>query len=137
MIEQPEDKRIEAGTETTIPVIEERLEVHRQRRETGTVRVRIVPTDEHHIVDEPVVRDEVEITHVQVERWVDAPEQERWENGELIVPLHREVLVIERRLQVFEELHITPQSREERHHQEITLRSEKAVIEREQGSSQP
>ena len=135
MIEQPKDKRTETGIEETIPVVEERLEVQRRRRESGTVRVRIVPHEEHHSVDEPVLHDEVNVTRVPVERWVEAPERERWENGEIIVPLHREVLVVERRLQVFEELHITPQRRQLRQREDMTLRSEEAVIEREEMKS--
>jgi uncharacterized protein (TIGR02271 family) len=132
MIEQPKDKRTETGIEETIPVVAERLEVQRRRRESGTVRVRVVPHEEHHSVDEPVLHDEVNVTRVPVERWVDAPERERWEDGTIIVPLHREVLVVERRLQVFEELHITPQGRQVRQREDITLRSEEAVIEREE-----
>ena len=131
MMEQPKDERTELGIEETIPVIEERLEVQRRKRESGTVRVRVVPHEEHHVVDDQVLHDEVDVTRVPVERWVDAPERERWEDGKMIVPLHREVLVIERRLQVFEELHIAPQRRQERHREEITLRREEAVIERE------
>jgi stress response protein YsnF len=134
MMEQPKDERTEAGIEETIPVIEERLEVQRRKRESGTVRVRVIPHEEHHVVDDQVLHDEVDVTRVPVERWVEAPEQERWEDGKVIVPLHREVLVIERRLQVFEELHITPQHRQERHREEITLRREEAVIEREKRS---
>jgi hypothetical protein len=122
-----EDKRTESDIGETIPVVEERLEVQRRRRESGTVRVRIVPHEEHHSVHE-----EVNVTRVPVERWVDAPERERWENGTIIVPVHREVLVVERRLQVFEELHIMPQRRQERQREDITLRSEEAVIERDE-----
>jgi uncharacterized protein (TIGR02271 family) len=132
MIEQPKDPRPEAGIEETIPVVEERLEVQRRRRESGTVRVRVVPHEDHHSVDEPVLHDEVDVARVPVERWVDAPERERWQDGKLIVPLHREVLVVERRLQVFEELHITPQRWQGRQREDVTLRSEEALIEREE-----
>jgi hypothetical protein len=44
------------------------------------VRVRVVPHEEHHIVDDRVIQDEVDITMVPVEWWVDAPERERWED---------------------------------------------------------
>jgi stress response protein YsnF len=135
MMEQPKDERTEAGIEETIPVIEERLEVQRRKRESGTVRVRVIPHEEHHVVDDQVLHDEVDVTRVPVERWVDVPERERWEDGKIIVPVHREVLVVERRLQVFEELHITPQRRQERQREDITLRSEEAVIEREKTPS--
>jgi hypothetical protein len=82
-----------------------------------------------------VLHDAVDVTRVPVERWVEAPERERWEDGKIIVPLHCEVLVVERRLQVFEELHITRQRREERQREDITLRSEEAEIESEEITS--
>jgi stress response protein YsnF len=135
MTERPEDQRTEAGTEETIPIVEERLQIERRRRESGIVRVRIVPHEEHHHIDEPVLHDAVDVTRVPVERWVEAPERERWENGKIIVPLHREVLVVERRLQVFEEIHITPERRQLRQREDMTLRSEEAVIEREEMKS--
>ena len=133
MAEEPEDQRTKPGTEDKIPVVEERLEIQRRRRETGTVRVRIVPRDERHRVDEEVFHDEVDVTRVPVERWVDAPERQRCEDGKIIVPVHRELIVVERRLQVFEEIHITPKRRQERKQEDIMLRSEEAVIEREEG----
>jgi hypothetical protein len=51
MIEQPKDQRTEAGKEETIPIIEERLQIERRRRESGIVRDRIVPHEEHHRID--------------------------------------------------------------------------------------
>jgi stress response protein YsnF len=59
---------MEAGTEETIPILEERLQIERRRRESGIVRVRIVPHEEHHLIDEPVLHDAVDVTRVPVER---------------------------------------------------------------------
>ena len=56
------------------------------------------------------------------------------EDGKIIVPVHRELLVVERRLQVFEEIHITPRHRQELKREDVVVRSEEAVIEREEGT---
>lgn len=129
-----DDDRTMPGAEEKIPVIEESVQIQRRQRETGTVRVRILPREEHVSLNEAVIHDEVEVTRVPVERWVDAPERERCEDGKIIVPVHRELLVVERRLQVFEEIHITPRRRQERTREDVVLRSEEAVIEREEGA---
>lgn len=133
MADKPENEPTGPGAEYSIPVIEEKLEIQRRQRETGTVRVRIIPREERHSVDEEVFHDEVDVTRVPVERWVDVPERERCEDGKVIVPVHRELLVVERRLQVFEEIHITPRRRQERKRDDVVLRSQEVVIEREEG----
>jgi stress response protein YsnF len=133
MARAPEDGSRKPEEEQTLPVIEERLEIQRRRREAGTVRVRIVPKSERHRIDEEVIHDEVDVTRVPVERWVDAPERERYEDGKIIVPVHRELMVVERRLQVFEEIHIAPKRRHERKQEDIVLHYEEVVIEREEG----
>jgi stress response protein YsnF len=48
----------------------------------------------------------------------------------MIVSIMEEVLVVEKRLLVKEELHIRKQRVETHHPQQITLRSEEALVER-------
>jgi stress response protein YsnF len=49
----------------------------------------------------------------------------------MIVPLYEEVLVVEKRLMLREELHITTTRTEMHQPQSVTLRSEDVVIERD------
>ncbi len=48
----------------------------------------------------------------------------------MIVPLHKEVLVVEKRLAVAEELHITKKQTKTQRPETVTLRSQEAVVER-------
>jgi stress response protein YsnF len=54
----------------------------------------------------------------------------------MIVPILEEVLVVEKRLMVKEEIHITKQRVEKHAPQRVTLRREEAVIERMQNPPQ-
>jgi len=59
----------------------------------------------------------------------DAP-QTRYEGDTLVVPVLEEVLVVERRVRIKEELHITRVRREERHLETVMLKSEQVSVER-------
>jgi hypothetical protein len=59
-------------------------------------------------VDEQFFRDGYEIEHVRVERFIDAPAGRRTEGETIIFPVMEEVLVIEKKLMLVEEVRITP-----------------------------
>lgn len=113
-----------------LPLVEERAQVGRRQVVTGRVRVTRVVHEREETFDEPLLQEEVEVTRVPVERWVDAPPGIRREGGTLIVPVTEEVLVVEKRLRIREELHITRHVHQERRPERVTLRREEAVVER-------
>lgn len=112
----------------TIPVIEEALEVRKHVVEHG---VRITKNVQEHeeIVDEPAFHEEVKIDRVLVNRVVTDPVPIRHEGDTLIIPLLEEVVVVEKRLVLREELHITRRRSERRNPQRVTLRREDVNIE--------
>jgi stress response protein YsnF len=54
----------------------------------------------------PLFREDCEVERVQVKRMLDQPAEIRQDGDTLIIPLMEEVLVIEKRLMLREELHI-------------------------------
>ena len=117
----------------SIPVIEERLEVGTRVAETGRgVRIHKTVTEQPVTIDERLAREEVEVRHVPVDRIVAADQAPatRYEGDTLVVPVLEEVLVVERRLRIKEELHITRVRREERYQDEVTLKTEQVHVER-------
>jgi len=119
------------GDETiVVPVLAEEVEVGKRRVETGKVRVRKTVRTTEQVVDEPVFREEVEVERVAINRVLDAPVGSRQEGDTLIVPLLEEVLVVEKRLMLREEIRITRRRSEHRDAQTITLRTEEATVER-------
>jgi len=113
-----------------IPVLAEELEVRRRRVERGGVRVHKQVHERQVEVDEPGFAEEVQIDRVPVHRAVDEPPPVRYEGETMIVPLLEEVVVVEKRLMLREELRITRHRREIHNPQRITLSSEQATIDR-------
>lgn len=120
----------EPAGQTVIPVVHEQLKVGKRLRETGTTRIRKIVRHTEEVVDEPLLQDEVKVEHIPINRHVPGPVAVREENGTTIVPVLEEVLVVEKRLLLKEELRITKQSRTVHKPQRVMLRKEEAVVER-------
>jgi uncharacterized protein (TIGR02271 family) len=112
-----------------MPVLVEELEVQKRLVETGKVRITKVVHERETLVDEPLFHDEVAITRVPVQRVVEGPVPVREENGTTIISIVEEVLVVEKRLMLQEEIHIRTQRIETHQPQHITLRSEEVRVE--------
>jgi uncharacterized protein (TIGR02271 family) len=98
--------------------------------ETGKVRVTKVVHELESVIDEPLFRDEVEVERVLIDRVVDGPVSVRYEDDTMIVPIMEEVLVVEKRLVLKEELHIHKRRVETHQPQQVTLRREEVRVER-------
>jgi uncharacterized protein (TIGR02271 family) len=113
-----------------VPVLVEELEVQKRVVETGKVRLTKVVHERETLVDEPLLRDEVEVTRVPIQRVVEAPPPVREDNGMTIIPVVEEVLVVEKRWMLREEIHIRKQRIETHQPQHIMLHSEEVQVER-------
>lgn len=113
-----------------VPVIEGRVNVGKRTVEWGRVRVSKVVREVHETVDQPLAREEVTVERVAVGKIVDGPQQARQDGDDWIIPIVEEVLVVEKRLLLKEELHVRKRTVQERHRQRVTLHHEEALIER-------
>ena len=122
-----------------IPVMAERIDVARRVTETGVVRVRKVVHEREEVVDRAVTRETVSVERVPIGRMVDAPMEPRQEGDTLVIPVLEELLVVERRLVLKEEVRIVRQRvTEPAAPQRVTLRREEIVVERdEQADARP
>ena len=125
-----------SDTTRVIPVVEDILDIRRHRVETGKVRITTVVHEREEEVMTPRVREEITIERVTLNRLVDAPVATRQEGDTLIIPVVEEVVVMEKRLMVREELHITTRRIEEQAAQRVMLRREEVVVERLDPSEQ-
>ena len=87
-------------------------------------------------VDEPVVRELVDIERVPVNRIVDATPRTREEGDYLIIPVVEEQIVIEKRLVLKEEIRVRKTRTPERHREDVVLRSEDAEVVRVGGDTE-
>jgi uncharacterized protein (TIGR02271 family) len=113
----------------TIPVVEEFLQVDRQTVVTGGVRIVKTVQERPEVVDEPVTTEEVTVERVPINRQIDRPVAVRHEGDTTIVPIFEEITVVEKRLMLKEELHITRRQVVTSHPRVISLQSETATVE--------
>ncbi len=116
-----------------VPVVREEVQVDKRLVDTGRgVRIHKTVAEHPCHIDERLSRDEVEVSHVPVDRIVplDAAPATHYEGDTLVVPILEEVLVVERRVRIKEEVRITRTRREEHHAETVMLKSEQVSVER-------
>lgn len=116
-----------------VPVYQEEAFVDKRVVDTGRgVRIHKTVAELPCHIDERLAHDDIQVTHVPVDRIVavDQAPATRYEGNTLVVPVLEEVLVVERRLRIKEELHITKTRHEERHAETIMLKAEQVSVER-------
>src|SRR4029079_2744049 len=89
-----------------IPLAEEELRVDKRMVTTGKVRVRTIVDVETELAKATLDGEAVEGTRVPVDRMIDQLPAIRTENDVTIIPILEEVLVVEKRLVLKEELHV-------------------------------
>lgn len=115
----------------TIPVIEESLQITKREVEMGRIRLTKTVHEREEMFDEPLAQEEANVERVAVNRVVEGPLPEaRYEGETLVIPLFEEVLVVEKKVMLKEELRITKKRFETRTPQPVVLRSEQVNIER-------
>lgn len=116
-----------------VPVVQEELQPGVRTVDTGRgVRVHKTVSERAHPIDQALLRDSVNVTRVPVDRIVplsDAPVT-RQEGDTLIVPILEEVLVVEKRIRIKEEVRITRTAHQEQVSDTVILRSEHVSVER-------
>lgn len=123
-----------------IPVVQEEVHISKRTVETGRgVRIHKTVSEQPQEVALDLARDEVVVTRVAVDRIVSLAEvpQPRQEGDTYIVPVTEEVLVVEKRLRIKEEIHITRTRHAERHADTVLLKSEHVSVERFDSGADP
>lgn len=126
-----------SGEVVVIPVIKEDLKVTRHEKTRAVVRVHKNVKEREARVDEPGYVENVMVERVpKNEAVTDAPHP-RYEGDTLVIPVLEEVLVVEKRLILKEEVRVTKVRQETHDPQSVTLRSEEVQVERiEPGSEE-
>lgn len=123
--------RSHATEVTTIPRVEERLQIDKVETLKGSVRVRVVPTQREQTVSLSLAETQADVRRVAIGRIVEGPPPVREEGDVVIVPVLEEVLVVEKRLLLKEEIHIVRSEKTRVEERRVSLRSEHVEISRE------
>ena len=114
-----------------IPVVEETLELAKERVETGKVRITKSVESRDVIVDDPLSRERVSVEHVPINQVVtgDVP-QVREEGDVTVIPILEERVVTHKELVLVEEVRIRRDRSQYHDPQSVTLRKEVVSVER-------
>jgi uncharacterized protein (TIGR02271 family) len=132
-----EDRSAGEGTagDATLRLLAEELAVAKEKVETGRVRISTRTHEHEALVDENLARERVEIETVPVGLRIDAVPEVRQEGDTTIIPVVEEILVVERRLILKEEIRIKRVRTIERHQEKVMVRRQEAVVTRYENHS--
>lgn len=119
-----------------IPVMQEFIRIEKRLVETGRVVIHKTVTERDEAVEVILKQQDLLVERVPIGRVVTEAPQSRQEGDTLIVPILEEVLVVEKRLVLKEELHIRNHSSERMEHKTVTLRTEQVDIQQIDGTAQ-
>jgi uncharacterized protein (TIGR02271 family) len=123
---------VKAGTSGAIPLLEERLTVDRRVVESGRIRIHLSTETEDALIQETLRGERIEVERVALGHEVAVAPAVREEEGGavLVVPVLEEILVVERRLILKEELRIRRIATTETVEATTALRRQVATLER-------
>ena len=116
-------------TGTVIPIVAETLNVTKRTVVTGGVRLTKRVSEHEETVDEPLLRTDVQVERIAINQMVSEAPQPYYEGDVYVVPVVEEVLVIEKRLMLKEEVRIRRTQTETHQPQQVTVRAEEVVME--------
>jgi stress response protein YsnF len=127
---QPAAETVEVAR---VPLTEEVVSVSKREVVTGRVRIRTLEESTDKLVQQELDTAEVSVRRVPVNRIVDQTPVTRTEGDLTIVPVLEEVLVVDKRLLLKEEIHIRRTLTKETVEHSVTLRKQRATIEQLDG----
>lgn len=113
-----------------ISLVEETAEVTKHEVTSGRVRVQTAVDVVEELVRATLEESQVEVRRVPIDRFVDTVPVTRTEGDVVIVPIFEEVLVVEKRLLLKEELHLQRTIVTETVEVPVSVRKQRAIIER-------
>ena len=123
----PSEKLPDAD-DRTILLHAENYAVGRRSVAGDTVRVETKTRTRDHHIDEPLLHARIQIERVPIGRTVAAVPPVREEGDTTILPVVEEVIIVERRLILKEEVHVRRVQVAERHTEVVTTREQTAEI---------
>jgi uncharacterized protein (TIGR02271 family) len=112
------------------PAAEETVHVEKRTKVRGRVKIRQTVREREETVDVPLLKEEVEVQRVPIGKAVRAAPSTRYEGDVMVIPRVEEVVRIEKRLVLVEELRIKKRRVETRESKKVKLRRQEVRVER-------
>jgi uncharacterized protein (TIGR02271 family) len=113
----------------TVPIVEEELRVEKRQVSTGKVRVRTKTEVSDEVARATLEGESVEVTRVPVGHEIETAPVVRTEGDLTIIPVVEEIVIVEKRLVLKEEIHLRRTTTREDVEVPVQLRKQHAVIE--------
>lgn len=121
---------LQTGEGTVIPVVEEEAHLEKRLVERNRTRITKQVHTEEETIETPLRQERVQVERVPVERIIDSPLTSHYDGDTLVIPVMEEVLIIEKKLFLKEEVRVTKYVGETEHQETVTLRKEAVTVER-------
>lgn len=113
----------------SLNVFEEQAQVDKKVIEKGTVRIVKKVNTEDATINVDLKTEEIKVERITVNKYVDAPPVVRYEGNTTIIPVIKEVAVVEKKLLLVEEIYITKTINITGEEKIIPLRKEEVIVE--------
>ena len=123
-------KKNEKDPSLSFNVMEEQASVSKEIVEQAKVRIVKKVHEDVQTVDLSSKAEQVEVHKVVINKYVDEAPDVRYEGDTMIVPVMKEVVVMEKRLVLAEEIHITRKTIKTNDERDIPLLREEVHVER-------
>ena len=131
--DQTPDKSVEETKDKdqiVVPLHAEEVSVAKRRVVTGQVKVGTITKESEHLVEELLEHEHVEVERTAIGKQVDKAPPVREEGDTLIIPILEEIVVVERRLLLKEEVRVRRTRETQPYQERVVVRKQEAVITR-------
>ena len=113
---------------SSLNVLQEQVDIDKKIVESGKVIIHKKVHEENKDVEVPVSHEEVEIKKISINKYVTEAPAIRYEGNTTIIPVMKEVAVIEKKLLLVEEVHVTKHAVKKIEEHTVPLRKEEIEV---------
>lgn len=125
------DSESQAQADTiVIPVTEEFPVVRKQFVDSAKLKIKKTVNSRVEMIKEDLNQERVEVERIKIDKILNQPAGVRTEGDVIIVPVQEEVLVVEKRILLKEEIHIRRHFQKETQTYQVELRREEVTVEK-------
>ena len=128
--ERTQDVERTQDQDQVVPLHGEEVSVAKRRVVTGRVKVGTVTRESEQLIEELLEHEHVEVERTAIGKQVDKAPPVREEGDTLIIPILEEIVVVERRLLLKEEVRVRRTREKQPYQERVVVRKQEAVITR-------
>ena len=113
----------------SLNILHERINIDKETVVSGKVVIHKDVHEENETITVPVSHEEVEIKKVAINKYVDTPPAVRYDGDTTIIPVIKEVLIVEKKLLLVEEVYVTKHVVTETSEHTVPIRKEEVSVE--------